>query len=85
MHKNEWTFWNETVTYWHNKAEFYLELGFTEDMERCLRKAENALSYQYEGREHELGLSRNDFIITGRKGFGVKATIGVQVGGILNA
>ncbi len=80
MHTNEYKFWQETVKFWHEKAEFYLSLDMVSDMERCIKKAENAHLMQYMGQENQIGLSINEFVVTGRKGFGVKPTLQVQVG-----
>lgn len=80
MHKNEWTFWMESVNFWHNKAEEYLSMNMEADALRCISKADKCLMMQYEGQEHLLNLSKNDFIVSGRKGFGVAVTIKVQVG-----
>ena len=42
METTDANFWKIAVQYWHDKAEFYLGLGCTEDFERCLNRAELA-------------------------------------------
>lgn len=49
MMDSDWKFWNQSVSWWQDKAQEYLTLGDTVGFERCMNRTElNLLRRQEE-------------------------------------